>query len=226
MHQTSFQVYLFVPIIDGEIIGTFGTAILQLPVEGGYEGGILKVKCKGQSKLFDNHRSSDARFYLSAFYGSFEYFVEPITRGWQLTLVFDLLWTNTKMMKPYDASVSLVALREIENAANQWITLNKDNSPIANSKVSSAENQVEGAPDPIPLKIILDESDNGNQISNRCYSFLLYNLFGLSGSRLYWKLIKFSIKVEGAGPTTAKPRFTSNNRILVYQTGKIIGGGP
>ena len=167
--ESIFLSYLFIPtIIIGGMIGTFGTAILQLPVEGGYKGGSLKVGSEEKSGLlFENHQNSDARFYLSAFYGSFEYFVMPITQGWQLTLVFDLVWTNTKIVKPYDTSVSLAALREIENATNQWITLNKDNSSMEISKQPSAKNEFEDASSPKPSKIISNESDDGRHNSKK-----------------------------------------------------------
>lgn len=127
-------------------------------MEGGYEGGRVRVENKGKSKLFDNHRNSDTLFYLTEFYDNFDYIVEPITKGWQLTFVFDLLWTNTKIAKPYDASVSLVALREIENVVNHWIAIHLNNSPVEKYEVSSAENETR--PAPLPSKIISHESGN------------------------------------------------------------------
>lgn len=141
-------------------LGTFLTAILQLPVEGGYEGGRVRVESKGKSKLFDNHRNSDTLFYLTEFYDNFEYIVEPITKGWQLTLVFDLFWTNAKrpIAKPFDASVSLAALSELENVVNHWTAIYPNNPPVEKYEVPSAENENEARPAPLPSKIIAEES--------------------------------------------------------------------
>ncbi|XP_046448003.1 uncharacterized protein LOC124196808 isoform X1 [Daphnia pulex] len=141
--------------------GTFLTAVLQLPVEGGYEGGRVRVESKGKSKLFDNHRNSDTLFYLTEFYDNFEYIVEPITKGWQLTLVFDLFWTNAKrpIAKPFDASVSLAALSELENVVNHWTAIYPNNPPVEKYEVPSAENENEARPAPLPSKIIAEESD-------------------------------------------------------------------
>ena len=57
--ESIFLSYLFIPtIIIGGMIGTFGTAILQLPVEGGYKGGSLKVGSEEKSGLlFENHQN-------------------------------------------------------------------------------------------------------------------------------------------------------------------------
>ena len=62
--------------------GSFGTATLQLPVEGGHEGGCATITFRGVTKMLDSHQNSDKSFYLSAFYGNCDYSIEPITRGW------------------------------------------------------------------------------------------------------------------------------------------------
>jgi hypothetical protein len=73
------------------VLGTFGTAILQLPVECGHEGGRVTVEYEGAKKLFESHQDSDKHFFLSAFYGNCDHSMEQITRGWKLALVFNLV---------------------------------------------------------------------------------------------------------------------------------------
>lgn len=101
--------------------GKFGTATLQVPVEGGHEGGNLNVEFEGRKKRFESHETSDAIFYLSAFYDSCEHFIEPVLRGYKLVLVYDLLWTNATTRIPKNFPVFLGALKQIKESLNLWL---------------------------------------------------------------------------------------------------------
>ena len=70
--------------------------ILQLPVEGGHEGGRFKVKYQGKEQVYENHKDSDRCFYVSSFYGNSQHSMESITRGARLTLTFNLVWENAQ----------------------------------------------------------------------------------------------------------------------------------
>ena len=95
--------------------------MLQLPVEGGHEGGCIKVEYEGNKKMFATHVNSDQTFYLSAFYGNATHLVEPVTRGWKIDLVFSLVWKNAKTDAPYDFPILIAALKEMEDALSPWI---------------------------------------------------------------------------------------------------------
>lgn len=99
------------------VAGSFGTVILQLPLEGGHEGGRCKVEYKGISKIFESHENSDQLFYLSAFYGDCKHVMEPVTRGWKLVLVFNLVWEDAKISETLqDFPTFLGAVKEVQKA--------------------------------------------------------------------------------------------------------------
>ena len=100
--------------------GTIGTVILQLPVEGGHKGGRVVVEYKGKRKIIDTDQGSDKNFYLSSFYNCCDHFVEPVTEGYKLTLVFNLVWRNLKAEKPDDVPVFLSALNGIRKVLKSW----------------------------------------------------------------------------------------------------------
>ncbi len=102
-------------------LGTIGTTTLQLPVEGGHEGGRLNVEYKGKSKILENNYQSGEHFYVSTICSCCNEVMEPITSGWRLTLVFNLVWINAKTRLPIDFPIFLSALREIEATLTPWI---------------------------------------------------------------------------------------------------------
>ena len=81
-------VYFFLNIFTGVL---FGKYILQIPVEEGYEGGILKVG-NTDNNSFDFHLQSDRYFYAAAFSADVKHKWLPIQRGNMVALEFDLLW--------------------------------------------------------------------------------------------------------------------------------------
>ena len=96
--------------------------ILQLPVEGGHEGGRFKVKYQGKEQVYENHKDSDRCFYVSSFYGNSQHSMESITRGARLTLTFNLIWENAQNIIPKDDfPVYINALKEIKGSLPSWI---------------------------------------------------------------------------------------------------------
>lgn len=116
-------------------LGTFGTTTLQLPVEGGHEGGRLNVDYKGKSKILENDHQSGDHFYVSTICSCCNEVMEPITSGWRLTLVFNLVWINAKTRLPTDFPIFLTALREIEATLTPWIP----NRRTVDNRVSKEE---------------------------------------------------------------------------------------
>jgi hypothetical protein len=101
--------------------GKFGTAIVQVPVKGGHDGGNLNVVYQERKKSFESHERSDAMFYLTAFYDSCKSFIEPISRGYKLVLVYDLLWTNAANEIPRNFPLFLGALNHIKESLHPWL---------------------------------------------------------------------------------------------------------
>ena len=125
------------------IEGKFGTATLQLPVEGGHEGGSLNVEYGGRKKKFASHKSSDAIFYLSAFFDSCEHFIEPVLQGYKLVLVYDLLWTNAKSGIPKNFPLFLGAMKKIKESLEPWLQNQLLNSKIKNENHENSKVELE-----------------------------------------------------------------------------------
>jgi hypothetical protein len=108
------------------MIGTFGTAILQLPVNGGHDGGNFNLEYKGRKATYEDQVDSHKLSSLSSFYDSCHYVTKPITRGWKLTLVFNLVWTNSTIVMPTDFLVFLKSLKKLEEALISWVPQRKE----------------------------------------------------------------------------------------------------
>ena len=101
-------------------------------MEGGHEGGRLKVEYEEKEELFENHKNSHQNYFLSAYYNCCHHTMEPVTRGFKLTLVYSLVWKNAKMTGiPHDIPVFLTVLKEVKIALAPWIPPKEDfnNSP-------------------------------------------------------------------------------------------------
>ncbi|EFX74643.1 hypothetical protein DAPPUDRAFT_108658 [Daphnia pulex] len=125
--------------------GSFGTIVLQLPVEGGHEGGRFKVHYRGEEQVFDNHQDSDRCFYASSFYGNCQHSMEPITKGSKLTLVFDLVWANAENIVPQDFPVFLTALKDIKGSLPTWIRNRKDDNQNKNPTNHTLTNEADAS---------------------------------------------------------------------------------
>jgi hypothetical protein len=126
-------------------LGSFGTLILQLPVEGGHEGGRFKVQYRGKEQVFDNHQDSDRCFYASSFYGNCQHSMEPITKGSKLTLVFDLVWANAEKKIPQDFPVFLTALKNIKGSLPTWIRNRKGDNQNKNPTNGTLPNEADAS---------------------------------------------------------------------------------
>lgn len=81
---------------------------------------MFPVQYKGRSQTFENDASSDRNFYITTFYNCCEDIKETITQGHQLTLVYDLIWTNARTSIPRDFTVFLTSLKQIKVALKFW----------------------------------------------------------------------------------------------------------
>jgi hypothetical protein len=127
--------------------GSFGTLILQLPVEGGHVGGRLKVAYREKDQVFENHKDSDRSFYVSSFYGNSQHSMEPITRGARLTLTFNLVWENAQNIIPKDFPVFLTAVKEIQESLSSWISADrsiKNNTLISSNAAHTKSSLLKG----------------------------------------------------------------------------------
>ena len=154
----------FVTLIYFFYQGTFGTVILQRPVEGGHKNGRMKVEYRGREEIFETDQGSDNSFYLSTYYNICTCSMEPVTSGWKLTLIFNLIWTNPKTFTPpKDMPVFLTSLDEIKRALIPWIPT-KDGTIKRNLESSSHQQIITPSPDvPVLEKAFHEESCDSSE---------------------------------------------------------------
>ena len=78
--------------------GNFGTIILQIPVEGGFEGGELEINSQSNRKkpletsMLDLSSDSDRSFYVNFLNVNCGREMRPLIRGWRIELAYNILW--------------------------------------------------------------------------------------------------------------------------------------
>ena len=83
--------------------GMFATLVIVLPCD--YEGGELMVRHQGQEKCFDLHANAADSAGYAAFFADCRHEVRPITAGYRLTLIYNLIRTDKGgLPKPADYS--------------------------------------------------------------------------------------------------------------------------
>ena len=72
----------------------FGTMVIQLPSK--YEGGQLTVCHHGKETEFNfSGSAASSKFYFTAFYADCEHEIQPVTKGYRLCLIYNLLYSGT-----------------------------------------------------------------------------------------------------------------------------------
>ena len=91
----------------------FGTLVIQLPSD--YGGGQLIVYHNGLS-----FGGCDARcnFYFAAFYGDCQHEVKPVTKGYRLCLMYNLLYAGVNEYSAPADNQKLVS--NIVSAMHDW----------------------------------------------------------------------------------------------------------
>ena len=98
--------------------------ILQIPVEGGHTGGMLKVQLGSKSMVFDCELGESHKFNLTAIYVGCVQELETVKQGWMVTLSFNLVWKNAMAMadSPLPLPTLLAVLNEIAESLKSWTT--------------------------------------------------------------------------------------------------------
>lgn len=74
--------------------GMFGTLVIVLPSL--FRGGELRISHHQQEVMLDFHREEPSEIAFAAFYADCRHEVLPVTEGYRLTLIFNLVRPNTK----------------------------------------------------------------------------------------------------------------------------------
>jgi hypothetical protein len=104
----------------------FGSMILQIPVQGGYKGGNLVVENGGVAKKFSYDIGSHQKFFLTVYQLDCEHQLELVTQGWQLNLVFNLVWKHHMPIIRAPSNIAHIAkvlkvVKEIRESLLPWI---------------------------------------------------------------------------------------------------------
>ncbi len=97
--------------------------ILQVPVEGGHEGGRIKVEHHDQIRLFNVCEGSEKCWNLTAFYSDCIHQLEEVTFGWRLALVFNLELETFNILNPSPQSPDLqtfLTVNKVRDILEQW----------------------------------------------------------------------------------------------------------
>ena len=112
--------------------------ILQIPVQGGYQGGNLVIWHSHAKKKLDFDQESSQKFFLTAFYADCDHQLESVMGGWLLTLVFNLAWKNPMpiIREPRDVPMVLKVIKEIKESIPSCSSTNDDvDLPVISSGI-------------------------------------------------------------------------------------------
>eukprot|EP01116_Phalansterium_solitarium_P014054 TRINITY_DN3157_c0_g1_i1.p1 TRINITY_DN3157_c0_g1~~TRINITY_DN3157_c0_g1_i1.p1 ORF type:complete len:414 (+),score=135.65 TRINITY_DN3157_c0_g1_i1:99-1340(+) len=95
--------------------GMFGTLCLMLP--SAYEGGALEVRHAGSTKRIDLAADNEFASCYAAFYADCQHELRPVTKGYRLALIYNLVMIGGAPPGPADLSA---ALRLVLAAVTAW----------------------------------------------------------------------------------------------------------
>ena len=101
--------------------GMFATLTLQLPAK--FSGGALVIRHKGETQTVDFSEASDAGFYATAFYADCEHELLPVTEGWRLCLVYNLVLrpkSTTMVQQVLTASLLTSQTENVRRLVKHW----------------------------------------------------------------------------------------------------------
>ncbi len=95
----------------------FGTLVIQLPSH--YSGGELIVYHRSKSECFDfSGAESCADFYYAAFYADCQHEIKPVTKGFRLCLIYNLIYHSVDCCPTPENNEESVST--IVSAMKQW----------------------------------------------------------------------------------------------------------
>lgn len=94
----------------------------------------MTVKYDGRVSTYDTSEISHQTFYLTMFYNGCRCSMEPITSGSQVTLVYNLLWSNFERESPQNVPAFISTYLKVKDILSQWISLQEDLQECDNLK--------------------------------------------------------------------------------------------
>jgi hypothetical protein len=72
--------------------GMFGTLVVQMPSV--YTGGALVVRFNDREIRYDFEKTAPFQMHYTAHYADLEHWIEPVTSGFRLVMVYNLVWSQ------------------------------------------------------------------------------------------------------------------------------------
>jgi hypothetical protein len=98
--------------------GMFGSLLIQLPAE--HEGGELVVEHLKWKKQFAFDKESGDKSFYSAFYADCDHILHPVTDGYRLVLVFNLVCVGGMNLLPKLQDIDENLLGKVRKAVKLW----------------------------------------------------------------------------------------------------------
>jgi hypothetical protein len=99
----------------------FGTLVIQLPSK--FSGGSLVVQHGSEARTLDFSSESEDAFFATAFYADCEHELEPVTDGWRLCLVYNLVIPPQSSLSSFSlpcAGDLTFHSRQLRRLVSQW----------------------------------------------------------------------------------------------------------
>lgn len=120
--------------LRGILLGHFATLRLQIPVQGGYSGGVLAFNDGIEQCALDHSRDSDTCFYLTVVHaGQREYEITEVTRGCRVELLINVVWIPpTRIFYPNLKNVPLFlsTLSKLHKDISNWCAEDDQQGPV------------------------------------------------------------------------------------------------
>jgi hypothetical protein len=102
---------------------TFGVMLVQIPVQGGHEGGDIIVQHTDNKKQFDTWQTSSELSHITVFYSDCAHKLENVTFGWRFALVFHLNMTSSTPpvgLSPTPNLPTFLSVNNVREVLKQW----------------------------------------------------------------------------------------------------------
>ncbi|ERF75102.1 hypothetical protein EPUS_07791 [Endocarpon pusillum Z07020] len=118
----------FLPHQDGEKVkGMFGTLMICLPSQ--HSGGEIHLSHEGKRQIISTSETSDFEYSYAAWYSDVTHEVKPVTGGYRLVLIYNLVQTSSGPTAT--ASASTDSKSKLKSVLSQWSAVcNQENPDI------------------------------------------------------------------------------------------------
>ena len=127
------------------ISGVFATLMVQVPFQGGHQGGIIKVLRGKLMRTFENASESSSLFYYTAFMSNSTVEMAELSSGSMLTITFHLVCSNpppSTSVPTYFKDVASILLQLSPSGLDRLLAIPLDSNEISFAALSPANRRL------------------------------------------------------------------------------------